>query len=118
MAFITLAELSASGPFSNSPRILGTICQDTPYLSFNQPQGCSSPPSESFSHNSSTSAWVSQCTKNEMASVNLNSGPPFNAMNSCPSSSNVAVMTVPAVPGPSSPYRLMLPILEFLKIEV
>ena len=39
----------------------------------------------SFSHNSSTSSCVSQFTTNEMAGENLNCGPPFNAMKSCPS---------------------------------
>ncbi len=61
------------------------------------------PPAESLSQYSSTSAWVSQFTTNEMAGVNVNSGPPFRAMNSCPNSWNVAVITVPFGPGPASP---------------
>jgi hypothetical protein len=42
-----------------------------------------------------------------MAGENLNTGPPFNVMNSCPSSSNITVMTVPlglpAAFAPASP---------------
>src|SRR6202171_3911953 len=58
---------------------------DKPYLSVIHPHLCFSPPSESFSHNSSTSCCVSQFTKSEMAGVNVKCGPPLKAMNSCPS---------------------------------
>src|SRR5712692_4551557 len=101
---MTLSDFLASLSCNSSPRAEGTICHDKPYLSFSQPHGPSSPPSESFSHNSSTSSCVLQSTKNDMASVNLYCGPPFSAVNSCPSSRNVAVMTVPCGPGPASPY--------------
>jgi hypothetical protein len=53
-----------------------------------------------------------------MASVNLNSGPAFSAMNSWPSSWNVPVISVPALPGLPSGYRLVLRIFEFLKSDV
>src|SRR5262245_46135413 len=102
---------------SNSPKTVGTICHDRPYLSLSQPQRDFCPPSESFSHNSSTSSCDLQSTLNEMASVNLKCGPPLSAMRSCPSSWNVAVITDPLGPGPASPYRVTLPVLEFLKIE-
>jgi hypothetical protein len=48
----------------------------------------------------------------------VNDEPPLRAMNSCPASSKVAVISVPSGPGPASPYRLMLTILESGKIEV
>ena len=118
MAFMTLPAFSASGSLSSSPKTEGTICHDRPNLSFSQPHWLSSPPSVSFPHSSSTSACVSQFTKNEMASVKVNRGPPFSAMNSWPSSSKVAVMTDPCGPGPPSPYRETLVILEFLKMAV
>ncbi len=46
-AFMTLCILSLSGPVSNSGSTVGTTCQETPNLSFNQPQADSSPPSVS-----------------------------------------------------------------------
>jgi hypothetical protein len=49
---------------------------------------------------------------NEIAGVKLNSGPPFSATNSCPSSKKSTVITVPAGPGPASPYREMPMILD------
>src|SRR5437899_12925205 len=100
---MTLSDYRASLSCNISPKTVGTICHDRPYLSLSQPHCPCSPPSESFSHSSSTSSCVSQFTKNEMASVNLNCGPPFNAINVCPFSVNVAVMTVPACPGDPSP---------------
>src|SRR5437870_386191 len=96
IAFMTFSDFFASLSCTISPKILGTICHETPNLSFNQPHCSSSPPSESFSHKSSTSSCVSQFTKNDMAGENLKTGPPFNAMNCCPSSSNVTVITVPS----------------------
>src|SRR5712692_4126956 len=117
MASMTLFDFSGSLSCIISPKTVGTICHDKPYLSLSQPHLDFSPPSESFSQNSSTSSCVSQFTNNEMASVNLKCGPPFNDMNSCPSSWNVAVISVPFGPGPASPYRLTLTIFEFLKIE-
>src|SRR5262249_20811388 len=103
MAPMTLFAFSWSGSLSISPKMVGLTCQDKPYLSLSQPQGPSSPPAESFSQNSSTSLCVLQSTENETASLNLNCGPPFNAMNGCPSRSNSTVMTLPAGPGPASP---------------
>src|ERR1700730_16174603 len=115
---MTLFDFSGSLSCSSLPKSDGTICHDKPYLSFSQPHLCFCPPSESFSHSSSTSCCVSQVTKNEMASVNLKCGPPLSAINSCPSRWNVPVITVPFGPGPASPYRVTLTIFEFLKIEV
>jgi hypothetical protein len=63
---------------------VGTICQDTPYLSFNHPHYSFSPPAESFSQSLLISRWVSQFTTNDMAGVNVKIGPPFSAVNSCP----------------------------------
>src|SRR5205085_9096026 len=100
-----LVDFTGSGSCSNLPNVDGMICHDNPYLSFSQPQLFLSPPSESFSHNSSTSCCVSQSTKNEMAGVNVKCGPPFSAMNCRPSSSNVHDITDPFGPGPASPYR-------------
>src|SRR6185503_21364149 len=105
---MTLFDFTGSGSLSNSPKTVGTICHDKPYLSLSQPHCDFAPPSESFSQSSSTSSCVSQFTNNEIASVNLKCGPPFNAMNFCPSSSKVPVITVPFGPGPPSPYRVTL----------
>ena len=79
------------------------ICQDRPYRSLSHPHWLSSPPSVSAFQKWSTSSCDSQLTWNEVASVNANSGPPFSAVNSSPSSRNDAVIAVPGVPGPSSP---------------
>src|SRR6266571_8503697 len=114
---MTLFAFSAFLSCSIFPRIEGMICHDRPYLSFSQPHRCFSPPSESFSHSSATSYCVLQLTKNDMAGVKLNCGPPFSAKNSCPSSVKVTDMTVPFGPGPASPYRVTLPAFEFLKTE-
>src|SRR3972149_9809250 len=91
---ITFSDLSASLSCNISPKTVGTTCHDTPYLSLSQPHCSLSPPSESLSHNLSTSSCVSQFTTNDMAGEKLNIGPPFNATNSCPSSWNVTVITV------------------------
>src|SRR6266568_8365521 len=114
---MTLCPFSGSGSVSISSSTIGTTCHDRPYLSFSQPHCPPSPPMDSLSQTSSTSSCVLQFTTNDMASVNLKRGPPFNAVNSCPSSRNVTVITVPLSPGPASPYRVTLRILEFLKIE-
>src|SRR5665811_497955 len=118
MASMTLLDFSASASCNISPKTVGTICQDRPYLSLSQPHCCVSPPSESFSHSSSTSCCVSQVTKSDMASVNVNRGPPLSAMNSCPLSRKVADIAVPFAAGPASPYRVTLTICESSKIEV
>src|SRR5206468_12816849 len=80
---------------SISPKTVGTTCHDTPNLSLSHPHWTSWPPPESFSQKWSTSACVSQFTTKEIASVNLKIGPPFNATNSCPLSSNATVITDP-----------------------
>src|SRR2546422_675527 len=106
-ACMTLSDFFGSLSCNILLNTVGTICQDSPYLSFSQPHCPSSPPSESFSHSSSTSFCVLQFTTNDMASVNLKCGPPFNAANACPSSWNAMVITVPlGLPetfAPSSP---------------
>src|ERR1700733_2657852 len=117
MALNTLCDFTGSLSCMSSSKAEGTICHDTPYLSLSHAHCNWSPPSESFSHNSSTSLCVSQFTKKEIAGENLYCGPPFNAVNSCPSRENVTIITVPLGPGPASPYRLTLPIFEFLKME-
>src|SRR6266545_363823 len=78
MAFMTLFDFSASLSCKSCPRIEGTICQDTPNLSVSQPHGPFCPPSESLSHSSSISAWVSQFTKSDMPCANRNDGPPLS----------------------------------------
>src|SRR6266487_111831 len=93
---MTSSDFFASLSCNMLLKTLGTICHDTPNLSFNQPHCSFSPPSESFSHKSSSSSCASQSIKNDMAGENLKTGPPFNAMNCCPSSSNVTVVTVPS----------------------
>src|ERR1700736_151101 len=118
IASMALFDFSGSLSPNSLPRAEGMICQDRPYLSLSQPHLSFLPPSESFSHSLSTSCCVSQFTKNDIAGVNLNCGPPFRAMNSCPSSWNVADITVPFGSGPPSPYRVTLPTFEFLKIEI
>src|SRR6266567_4657554 len=117
MACMTLFDFCPSLSFSSLPKTEGMICHDRPNLSFSQPHRSFLPPSESFSHSSSTSCWVSQFTKNDMAGVKVNCGPPLSAKKSCPSSWKVADITVPFGPGPPSPHRLTLPTLEFLKTE-
>src|SRR6266436_558574 len=115
---MTLVDFLGSLSCNISTKAVGTICHDRSYLSLSQPYLDLFPPSESFSHNSSTSCCVSQFTTNDIASVKLNCGPPFRATNSCPLSSNFAVITVPFGPGPASPYRVTLTIFESLKIEI
>src|SRR5262252_7559342 len=90
MACMTRPDFCGSLSVSISPSILGMICHETPNLSFNQPHRLSAPPADSRSHSSSTSACVSHETNSEIASVNLNIGPPLNAMNRWPSSSKGA----------------------------
>jgi RNA polymerase sigma factor (sigma-70 family) len=111
MTFKTRFDFPASLSPSIRPSVLGTICHDNPNLSFSQPHRLGAPPSAmSFVHNSSISSCVSHPTKNEMASVNVYSGPAFNAMNDWPSSSNCTDITFPCA-------RLMEMTFERLKIE-
>jgi hypothetical protein len=56
MAAITRCDFSLSGSPSSSGSAVGTICHDRPNLSFSQPQGPSSPPSESLLQKASTSS--------------------------------------------------------------
>src|SRR5919202_3589891 len=101
---MTLSDLFASLSCTIPAKILGNICHETPNLSFNQPHCSTFPSSESFSQRSSTSFCVSQLTRNDIAGENLKMGPPFNAMNLCPSSSKVTVITVPfGLPEASAP---------------
>jgi hypothetical protein len=103
MACITRCDFCRSGSASSSERRVGMICQEIPNLSFSQPHGPSSPPSERAVQYLSTSSWFSQSTRNEMASFGLKSGPPFSAANRCPSSSKLTVMTIPSGRGPAEP---------------
>src|SRR5579863_1228878 len=79
IACITLADFFGSLSPSISPSANGIICHDNPNLSFNHPHRDSVPPAVSFAHSSSTSSCVLQSTKKDIASVNLNIGPPFSA---------------------------------------
>src|SRR5947208_801507 len=112
----TRCDLAPSGSASSLPNAVGMICHDRPNLSFSQPQRSFDPPSDSFSHSSSTSCCVSQLTKSEIAGVNEYIGPPFKAMNSCPSSVNVTDMTLPLPPEPP-PEWVTRPTSEFLKTD-
>src|SRR5437773_6059931 len=107
IACMTRCDFAASLSLNSSPKTVGTICHESPYLSLSQPHSTSLPPAESFVQNLSTSACVLQFTTNEMASVNLKCGPPLSATNSSPSSRNSTVMTDPAgrpeTRSPSSP---------------
>ena len=78
MTFMTLSALARSLSCNILTRAVGTICHDTPYLSFSQPHCCaySSPPADSSSQYQSTSACVSQGTWKEIASLTLKTGPP------------------------------------------
>src|SRR5438067_5584350 len=73
----------------------GTICQDRPYLSLSHPHTPGCPPCVSLFQYSSISSWFLHRTTIDMASVNLNAGPPFRPMNSWPLISNITVMTEP-----------------------
>src|SRR5205814_10465939 len=74
-----------------SPSARGRTCHETPKRSLSQPHGPSSPPSsESLRQISSSSCCVSQVATSENPSVNEKLGPPSIAVNSRPSSSNVA----------------------------
>src|SRR5579883_561170 len=102
--------------FSGSDRsfgnIDGTTCHDTPYLSFSHPHWLGEPPLVSRAHNSSISACVWQSMESEIASLNVNCGPPFSARNCTPASRNSTTRVVPPGPG------VTFVIAEFGKIEV
>jgi len=92
---MTRFAFSGSLSCSISMSTVGTTCHDTPNLSVSQPHWISRPPAESFSQKWSTSSCVSQFTTKEIAPLNWKCGPPFNAVNGCPSSSKGTVMTDP-----------------------
>src|SRR5258708_19561329 len=121
MACMTRCDFAASLSLSNFPKIVGTICQESPYLSLSQPHCTSLPPAESLFQNLSTSACDLQLTTNEMASVNLKCGPPLSATNSCPASWNATVIThpfgPPPLPSPPSPYPPIFPLLPLFNLE-
>ena len=95
IAAITRCDFSRSGSAISSDSRVGTICHDTPNRSLSQPQGPSSPPSLSLLQYESTSSWSLQLTSSEIASLKVKPGPPFSAVNRCPSSSKTTVMTIP-----------------------
>ena len=98
IACVTLFTFSGFLSCISSPKMVGTICQDNPYLSFSQPHSTSFPPSQSFSHSSSTSCCVSQFTMNEMAGVNWKCGPPFMARNVWPSRKTSPILRIHRMP--------------------
>ena len=53
---------------------------------------------------------------NEIASLNVNSGPPLRPMYGLPSSVNSTVIAEPGSPGPASVYLETFPIFELGKI--
>src|SRR5258708_22997967 len=67
MACITRPDLEGSLSPNSLPSAEGMICHDKPNLSLSQPHLSFFPPSESLSQSSSTSACVSQFTKNDIA---------------------------------------------------
>lgn len=64
------------------PRTVGTICQETPYRSLNQPHCSIAGSDESVFHIASISCCVSQFAMSEIAGEKVKAGPPFKAMNS------------------------------------
>src|SRR6266542_705649 len=85
------------------------ICQDKPNLSSSHPHRTALPPAASTrSQSRSTSSWLSQDTKSEIAGVNLCCGPPFNAKKVWPASSKTMFMTLPSGAGPPLPQRATL----------
>src|SRR5467141_4335614 len=78
---MTLFAFSGSLSCSSFPKTEGMTCHDSPNVSFSQPHLPFSPPSESFSHISSTSSCDSQFTKNDTTGVKVNCGPSYWSMN-------------------------------------
>src|SRR5205085_9075976 len=102
IACIAASELPDFESLSIWPRTSGTICHDTPNRSFSQPHGPSSPPSSvSLVQYLSTSCCVLHCTISEKPSEKLKVAPPSKATYSRPSSSKVALSTLPLAMGPS-----------------
>ena len=69
-----LGLLRSGSPISSN-RTFGTTCHDTPNLSFSQPHGPSSPPSERVFQYRSTSSWLSQLSWNEIGLAEGELGP-------------------------------------------
>src|SRR5207247_2530730 len=102
IACMAASELPDLGSLSIWPSTSGTICHETPNRSFSQPQGPSSPPlSVSLVQYPSTSCCVLQVTMRDMPSENEKVGPPSKARYSRPSSSKVALRSLPLAIGPS-----------------
>lgn len=99
IACIIRPDFAGSGSLIIFPRPTGTSCHDTPQRSFSHPHMLSCPPFDvSAAQSLSSSAWVSQFTSSDMASVNLNLGPPLSATKSCPASWKATVSGLPSGP--------------------
>src|SRR5438874_9335952 len=118
IACLAASELPAFESLSIWPSSSGTICHDTPNGSSSHPPGPSSPPlSVSLVQYPSTSCCVLQVTMRDMPSENEKVGPPSKARYSRPSSSKVALSSLPLAIGPSFSLRCMLTIFELGKSE-
>src|SRR3982074_2883273 len=116
-ASIIFAGFPDFGSLIIVPNEAGTTCHETPNRSLSQPQGPSSPPSESRTQSSSSSSCVSQVATKEKASVNANDAPPSKAVYSCPSSSKLACHRLPFGNGPFPSLRSVLFTLELGNTE-
>src|SRR5690349_8744916 len=101
IAFMALLAFLGSQVMS-LPRITGTTCHDKPNLSFSHPHCIFCPLSESLSHIIYLLLGLTVYNK-RYCLVQFKLRPPFNARNSCPSISNLTVITLPFGPGPESP---------------
>src|SRR5207245_11650177 len=114
---MTFSDFFESLSCNISPKTVGTICHDTPYLSLSQPHCSFSPPSESLSQNQSTSSCVLQLTTSDMAGEKVKTGPPLIATNSWPASwtfpINTAPVAFPVACSPAYPSRLDVAIFDF-----
>ena len=79
IADITRPARAASLSRTLASKMRGVICLGRPYLSLSQPHRLGDPPAQSLSFSASTSDCVWQLTISEIASVNLNYGPPLSA---------------------------------------
>ena len=115
IACITREAFSGFGSLIKVTSWRGTICHESPYLSFTQPQGpCEPPPAVSLSEYMSISAWFLQFTVIEVASLKVQPwvpGPSVIAKGS-PLRENVQCMIVLAASS-----FIIDPIFEFGKIE-
>ncbi len=114
-ASVTRAIAFLSLGFIMSSMTFGTICHETPNLSFSRPHCSAAGWSESLPQWSSISFWVSQCTMNEIASLKVNGwGWALSmAANSPPSSVKAACLIVPSRSGPP-PWRSELGVADLL----